>query len=376
MEFWFEFASTYSYPCALRIEALAREAGIAVAWRPFLLGPIFGAQGWNDSPFNIYPEKGRYMWRDLERTCAELRLPFRRPSQFPRNGLLAARIACAFQDEPWAPDFVREVYRANFARDRDIASPDEVGAALEAAGQPRALLAHAELPDVKAKLRAQTERARELGIFGAPSFVVGSELYWGNDRLEAALDRARNGGFSGRRLGRDEISRVWEIDRGERIERVYRVVEGELVRANERHDVKGWPPGEAEKYGPILEACWERGGFFYALFDGGEIVGVVVLDNRWLGEARDQLQLEFLHVSRRARDKGLGRALFARAAGVARERGARRLYVSATPSEHTIDFYRAQGCRLAAKPDPELFALEPEDIHLECDLVSSAHVRR
>ena len=76
VEFWFDFASTYSYPAALRIDNLARDSHISIVWRPFLLGPIFKAQGWNDSPFNIYPVKGNYMWRDLERTCAELDLPF------------------------------------------------------------------------------------------------------------------------------------------------------------------------------------------------------------------------------------------------------------------------------------------------------------
>jgi 2-hydroxychromene-2-carboxylate isomerase len=187
LEFWFEFASTYSYPAAMRVERVARAAGVEVAWRPFLLGPIFGAQGWNDSPFNLYPVKGRYMWRDLERICADLGTPLRRPSRFPRNGLLAARVACHAQEQPWLPEFARQVYRANFADDREISDPAVVGEILEAVGQPRALLAAAESPETRAKLRAQTERAQALGIFGAPSFVVGDELFWGNDRLEHAL---------------------------------------------------------------------------------------------------------------------------------------------------------------------------------------------
>ena len=82
IEFWFDFASTYSYPAAMRVEELAGSHGCSVQWRPFLLGAIFQKQGWNDSPFNIYPAKGRYMWRDLERLCASLELPFRKPSQF------------------------------------------------------------------------------------------------------------------------------------------------------------------------------------------------------------------------------------------------------------------------------------------------------
>ncbi len=191
LEFWFEFASTYSYPAAARVEALAAERGVALVWRPFLLGPIFRAQGWNDSPFNLQPAKGRYMWRDLERTCGRLGLPFRRPSSFPRSGLVAARVACRFACEEWLPDFVGAVYRANFAEDRDVASAEVIGALLAGLGvdAPHAL-AEAAAPESKAALREQTERATQLGIFGAPSWLAGGELFWGNDRLEEALDAA------------------------------------------------------------------------------------------------------------------------------------------------------------------------------------------
>ena len=188
LEFWFEFASTYSYPAALRIEALARSEGVPIVWKPFLLGPIFRTLGWSDSPFNLQPVKGRYMWRDLERICAALSIPFRRPSQFPRNGLLAARIACWFATEPWAPEFIRSVYRANFAEDLDISRASLLESRLDNLGQPgAALIQQAQSPESKEKLRAQTERAVALGIFGAPTLVVGPELFWGNDRLEAAL---------------------------------------------------------------------------------------------------------------------------------------------------------------------------------------------
>ena len=189
-DFWFEFASTYSYPAAHRIEVVARAAGLALAWRPFLLGPIFAAQGWNDSPFNIYPAKGRYMWHDLGRVCAELDLPLRRPSVFPRSGLLAARVACRFAGEAWLPEFVRRVYRANFAEDRDIASPEVLAAILASLGQPPERLDEARAPAAKDLLRRQTEEAVGLGIFGAPTFVVDGELFWGGDRLDAAVARA------------------------------------------------------------------------------------------------------------------------------------------------------------------------------------------
>lgn len=192
LEFWFEFGSSYSYPAAMRIESLAQSEGVSIAWRSFLLGPIFREQGWNDSPFNIYPAKGRYMWRDLERTCAQLNLVLRRPSVFPRNGLLAARLACCFSSEPWLPEFVRRVYLANFAEDRDISDLQVLGSILEALAQPASHLDEAQSPEAKAQLRSQTEEAASLGIFGAPTFSVGGELFWGNDRLEHALSWARS----------------------------------------------------------------------------------------------------------------------------------------------------------------------------------------
>jgi 2-hydroxychromene-2-carboxylate isomerase len=191
VEFWFEFASTYSYPASQRVEDLARLAGVTVRWRPFLLGPIFKAQGWTDSPFNLFPAKGKYMWRDLERVCESMRLPFRRPSKFPRNGLLAARLVGVAQDEPWVGELVRRIYRANFADDLEIAEPDVLRAVLASMGRAPELLAEADEAANKDKLRAQTERAATLGIFGAPTFVVDGELFWGNDRLEAALAWAK-----------------------------------------------------------------------------------------------------------------------------------------------------------------------------------------
>lgn len=187
IEFWFDFASTYSYPAALRLEELARPASVPIIWCPFLLGPIFKAQGWSDSPFNIYAAKGHYMWRDLERVCESYSVPFRKPSVFPRNGLLAARLACLFSEEPWLPEFVRHMFLANFAHDRDISDASVVTSVLKTIGRPASLISSARSPEAKARLRKATERALSLGIFGAPNFRVDSELFWGNDRLEAAI---------------------------------------------------------------------------------------------------------------------------------------------------------------------------------------------
>ncbi len=188
LEFWFEFASTYSYPAAARIGALTLREGISVVWKPFLLGPIFRRQGWNDSPFNLYPVQGRYMWRDLERICADLGIPLQRPSVFPRDSVLAARVACRFASEPWLPDFVRQVFHANFADDLDISDPRVIAMCLDRVGAPTAgKIESALTAENKDTLRAQTEQAEAIGIFGAPTFIVDQELFWGNDRLERAI---------------------------------------------------------------------------------------------------------------------------------------------------------------------------------------------
>ena len=193
IDFWFEFGSTYSYPAAMRVEKLAAQQGVRVNWRPFLLGAVFREQGLADSPFNLYPAKGRYMWRDLERTCQDLGIPFQRPSTFPRNGLLPARVACCFDGEPWVPGFVRAVYRANFVVDTDIADPIVIGSCIASVGEdPEAVLEKAQSPESKQKLREQTDEAMRIGIFGAPTFLVGEELFWGNDRLEEALGWAKS----------------------------------------------------------------------------------------------------------------------------------------------------------------------------------------
>jgi predicted N-acetyltransferase YhbS len=172
----------------------------------------------------------------------------------------------------------------------------------------------------------------------------------------------------GRDILREEIAQIWNIDRSEVVENIYRFENGALVLRPQHFDVRGWPPGEAEKYTPILLDSFDRGGWFHALFDDAKIVGAVVVDSKRIGKRRDRLQLEFLHVSSAYRKKGLGGQLFELAKATARARGARRLYISATPSENTINFYQRQGCAIAEEPDPELFELEPEDIHLECDV--------
>jgi len=172
--------------------------------------------------------------------------------------------------------------------------------------------------------------------------------------------------ITARKLTRDEIPQIWAIDRREVIEKVYYLENGALVLRPEHYDMQGWPRGEPERYTPILCECFDRGGWFCGLFDEAVLIGVAILDNRFIGQNRDQLQLKFLHISRDYRKKGLGKRLFEIARAKAREWGARQMYISATPSENTVGFYLGLGAIVTEEPDSELLKLEPDDIHLEC----------
>lgn len=189
IDFWFEFASTYSYLSAGRIERLCAQKGVRANWKPFLLGPIFKEQGMEDSPFNLFPAKGKYMWKDLERRCKKYDLPFERPDKFPQNGLKAARIVVAFSGSEWIHEFTRRVYLAEFSRKKDIGETETLSEILKQLGQSSDnILEKSESQENKSALRENTETAKSLGIFGAPSFIVRGELFWGDDRLEDALE--------------------------------------------------------------------------------------------------------------------------------------------------------------------------------------------
>ncbi len=187
LEFWFEFASPYSYVAAMRIADLCRAGGVPLAWKPFLLGPIFQLQGWNDSHFNLYPRRGDYMWRDLERLTAKFDLPWRKPAHFPRGSTIASRVVAAFADAAWTGDFVRAVYVANFGEDREIGERETIASIVRDLGQPDGVLERALDEAHRPLLRAATDRAIALGIFGAPNCVVGEELFWGEESLEDAV---------------------------------------------------------------------------------------------------------------------------------------------------------------------------------------------
>ncbi len=188
IEFWFEFGSNYSYLSVMRIEDAARRRGVRIVWKPFLLGPVFRALGMENSPFVLQKEKGIYVWRDMQRQCRKYGLRWQQPSTFPRRAVLPLRVALLGADTPWIGAFCRQVMQRNFVLDEDIDQPDHLAPILRQLGLPATdVLVQAQAEFTKSFLRHQTEQARARGIFGAPTFFVGSEMFWGNDRLDDAL---------------------------------------------------------------------------------------------------------------------------------------------------------------------------------------------
>lgn len=189
LDFWFDFASVYSFLTSARIRPLAAEVGVEVRWRPFLLGPIFQSQGLADSPFNLFPAKGRHMIRDVQRTAEEIGIGFHWPAQFPQSAVAASRIALVGLEEGWGEDFCCAVFRAEYSDNRLISDPAVLADLLTHLKIPvDATFAKAQSDEIKLRLREQTAQAQSRGFFGAPTFTTASgEMFWGNDRLEQAL---------------------------------------------------------------------------------------------------------------------------------------------------------------------------------------------
>jgi len=193
LDFWFDFASTYSFLSAMRIAPLAEAAGVEVRWKPFLLGPIFASQGMKDSPFNLFPAKGQHMIRDVKRLADEIGVGFQWPDVFPQSSVLPARVALVGFKESWGHDFSRAVFLAEYAEKRVISDTVVISDILTELKVPvDVTFAAAQSDAIKGELRDLTAEAQKRGFFGAPTFTTSDgELFWGNDRLEQALRWAK-----------------------------------------------------------------------------------------------------------------------------------------------------------------------------------------
>lgn len=191
LDFWFEYGSNYSYLTVMRIVDVAASYKVAIRWRPFLLGPIFRSLGWSGSPFVVQEAKGRYVWQDMVRQCRKYGVPWKRPGVFPRRAVLPLRVALLGAEQPWIGEFSKRMMVVNFALDQEVDNEETVRAALTDLGlDADGIIAGALSEANKSRLREQTETALRLGIFGAPTFFAHGEMFWGNDRLEDALEYA------------------------------------------------------------------------------------------------------------------------------------------------------------------------------------------
>jgi 2-hydroxychromene-2-carboxylate isomerase len=194
LDFWFEYGSTYTYLAVARMHAMASRHGIEVRWRPFLLAPIMVEQGLAQGPFLPFQQKLRYMWRDLERRAATHGLPYRQPAHYPPNTLLTARVGMLAATEGWCREFTERSFALHWTEDIAIGSDANLSATLAALGRDASrVLSQAQSAANKDLLRAATDEAKALGLFGSPSFVTRGELFWGDDRLEDALAWAQTG---------------------------------------------------------------------------------------------------------------------------------------------------------------------------------------
>lgn len=192
LDFFLSLASTYTYLSVNRAEELATSAGVVLRWRPFGVRTIMTEQ--NNRPFAGKPVKLAYMWRDLERRARRHGIPFASIPQYPVDADgLANRVATVAALEGWCPEFAKASYEAWFLEGHDPGGVENLSKALLRTGRdPGAIIARANSPDIHEKFAGETDVARALGIFGSPTFVCGNELFWGDDRLEDAIDWCRS----------------------------------------------------------------------------------------------------------------------------------------------------------------------------------------
>jgi 2-hydroxychromene-2-carboxylate isomerase len=190
LEFFFFYGSIHTYLSVMRIDGLTATAGVEIAWRPFNLREILIEQ--NNTSFAKNQVRLTYNWRDIERRAARLGVPFAGRPPYPVDpDLLALRVGVVAAAEGWCSEYTRATFRAWFLEKKASGTPVHVEAILSALGKSAGdVIAKAQAPATDEQLKAAAEAARRLGIFGSPTFAVGQEIFWGDDRLEEAIDYA------------------------------------------------------------------------------------------------------------------------------------------------------------------------------------------
>jgi 2-hydroxychromene-2-carboxylate isomerase len=188
IDFWFMVGSTYTYLSVSRLHQVEAATGIQFRWRPFNVRAIM--QEMSNIPFATKPIKLAYMWRDVERRASKYGLPSRVPAPYPLKNLeLANRVAVLGESEGWCAGYVRATYRRWFVDGEEAGAEPNLSESLREIGQdPGRVISTARHDSIGRALEAATADAKKLNIFGAPTFVTRGELFWGDDRLEDAID--------------------------------------------------------------------------------------------------------------------------------------------------------------------------------------------
>jgi 2-hydroxychromene-2-carboxylate isomerase len=192
IDFWFSIGSTYSYLSVMRLPAVAKATGLTFRWQPFDVRHIMLEQ--DNIPFRNKPVKAAYMWRDIERRARSYGLAPVLPAPYPLPDLvLANRVAIVGTEEGWVEDYTRATYRRWFELGQPAGEEPNLSDSLSEIGQePACVLERARQDEIARALEAATAKAMALGIFGAPTFAVGAEIFWGDDRIDDAVAWAKS----------------------------------------------------------------------------------------------------------------------------------------------------------------------------------------
>lgn len=188
LDFFYFLGSTYTYLAVSRAEQLADRHGVVLRWRPFSVRTIMREQ--NNVPFAGKPTKLKYMWRDVQRRALHYGMPFDSPPRYPVDAdELANRVATVAAIEGWCPAFTKAAYGLWFQENKDPGEVAHLSEILSRIGKaPAEVIARANSQAVRDQYDSETDVARNLGIFGSPTFAVGAEIFWGDDRLEDAIE--------------------------------------------------------------------------------------------------------------------------------------------------------------------------------------------
>tara|TARA_B100001123_G_scaffold2138_1_gene2971 strand:+ start:214 stop:789 length:576 start_codon:yes stop_codon:yes gene_type:complete len=176
IDFYFDLVSPYSYVASMLIDDVALRGNAKVNWKPFLLGGVFKAVGTTEAP-GLHPVKKPYLLKDLQRLSVHLKIPIKMPPDFPVRTVLAMRTLCGFNADE-IPQAANTLYKAYWVKNMDIADPDVVASLVG-----RDAVEQAGIQEIKDKLFQSTEEAVRRGAFGAPTFFVEDEMFFGHDRM-------------------------------------------------------------------------------------------------------------------------------------------------------------------------------------------------